>query len=515
MQRDTVIILGIPIDNVTLAEAVERIFAMIEKFRNDAVPREVATVNVDFIVNTLSWQRGGIRHPELLDILRRADMVTADGMPVVWMSRLLGCPLKERVTGADMVPALAAAAAERGASLFFLGGNGDVGQRAADQLVRNNPGLRIAGVSSPFVYTEGEHLADFEEEDAAIIAEINAAHPDILLIAFGNPKQELWFARNAPRLKVPVSIGIGGTFEFIVGTVSRAPLWVQNAGLEWIYRILMEPRRLWKRYAVGMVKFALHAWPAIRIYQAARGRKAVTSVPVARGSNTAVQRIEEDVCIITLPVRFDALAVKELTPRIEEAYQTYRHLVLNFEQVQMVDSSGLGFLVRLWRRDLEKKGKLNLIAVNDLVKEFFRFNRVADMFHERLFGDQKMAMARIRTERLTDNAPYTLTSLSNGTVVVGLRGRVDAVAMKNFPFDELLPQLEGHDSILDLSCLEFADSSGLVAFHRIQRHVAKHGGESILCAPNEAVLQLLHLTRLDRLFTITNDQLILTDRRES
>ena len=512
MQRDTVIILGIPIDNLTLAEAVERIFAMIEEFRNDGVPREVATVNVDFIVNTLSWQRGGIRHPELLDILRRADMVTADGMPVVWMSRLLGCPLKERVTGADMVPALATAAAERGASLFFLGGNGDVAQRAADLLVRRNPGLKIAGVSSPFVYTEGQHLTDFEEEDAAIIAEINAARPDILLIAFGNPKQELWFARNAPRLNVPVSIGIGGTFEFIVGTVSRAPLWVQQAGLEWIYRILMEPRRLWKRYAVGLVKFALHAWPAIRIYQSARGQKTATAGPVAR-DNSATERIEADASIITLPARFDALAVKGLRASIEKACVTCQHLILNFEQVQMVDSSGLGFLVHLWRQDLDT-GKLNLVAVNDQVKDFFRFNRVADMFQERLFGDQKMALARIRKGRLTGTAPYSLSTLRNGTVIIGLRGRLDAVAMKNFPFAELLPQLEGHNCILDLSVLEFADSSGLVAFHRIQRHVSKHGGETILCAPNEAVLQLLHLTRLDRLFSITDDQLILTDRRD-
>ncbi|MEI7817344.1 MAG: WecB/TagA/CpsF family glycosyltransferase, partial [Desulfuromonadales bacterium] len=430
--------------------------------------------------------------------------------------RLTSAARFSRTTGAARsVPVRAAAeAALRGASLFFLGGNGDVGQRAADLLVRNNPGLKIAGVSAPFVYTEGEHLTDFEVEDAAIIAEINAARPDILLIAFGNPKQELWFARNAPRLKVPVSIGIGGTFEFIVGTVSRAPLWVQKAGLEWIYRILMEPRRLWKRYAVGMIKFALHAWPAIRIYRSARWQKTVTPVPVPLDSNKAIQRIEENVCIVLLPARLDALAVKELAPCIEETYRTCRHLILNFEQVQMIDSSGLGFLVRLWRRDLDEKGKLSLVEVSDLIKEFFRFNRVADIFHERLFGDQKMAMARIRAERLTDKKLYTLTSLRNGTVIVALRGRLDALAMKNFPFDELLPKLEVHNCILDLTCLEFADSSGLVAFHRIQRHVAKHGNKSILCAPNEPVLQLLHLTRLDRLFTITDDQLILTDRRD-
>ena len=514
MQRDTVIILGIPIDNLTLSEAVEQIFRMVTEFTSDGVPREVATVNVDFIVNTLSWQRGGIKHPELLDILRRADMVTADGMPVVWMSQMLGCPLKERVTGADMVPAFATEAARRGASLFFLGGRGDVGQRAADLLVKRNPGLKVAGVSSPFVHTEGEHLADFEQEDTAIVDEINAARPDILLIAFGNPKQELWFARNAPRLKVPVSIGIGGTFEFIVGTVSRAPLWVQKAGLEWIYRILMEPRRLWKRYAVGLLKFSLHAWPAIRSYRAARGKIPLKRVSPEPATGVFSQRIEEDVCIIKLPVRFDALAVKEMAPDLEEAYQTYRHLLLNFEQVMMVDSSGLGFLVRLWRQDLNGQGKLNLVAVNEQVKEFFRFNRVADMFHERLFGDKKQAMSRIRSGRLSDNVPYKLTTLRNGSVIVALWGRLDALAMKSFPLGELLPLLEGHNCILDLSCLEFCDSSGLVAFHRIQRHVARHGRETVLCAPNEAVLQLLHLTRLERLFTITDNQLILTDRRD-
>lgn len=511
MQRDTIIILGIPIDNLTLAEAVEQIFVMIEEFKVDALPREVATVNVDFIVNTLSWEQGGISHPELLDILRRADMVTADGMPVVWMSQLLGCPLKERVTGADMVPALAAEAAKRGASLFFLGGRGDVGQRAADLLVTRNPGLKIVGVSSPFVHTEGEHLADFEREDAAIIDEINAARPDILLISFGNPKQELWFARNAPRLKVPVSIGIGGTFEFIVGTVSRAPLWVQKAGLEWIYRILVEPRRLWKRYAVGLVKFLLHALPAIRIYRAARAGNTAPPVRNTPGSEVS-QRIEENVCIIRLPERFDALAVKEFSSGISEGHQTYRHLILNFEQVKMVDSSGLGFLVGLWRRDRERNGKLNLIAVNDLVREFFRFNRVLDIFRERLFSGQEEAMASIRRSRLADSSPYRISTLRNGTIIVAIQGRLDALAMKNFPFDELLPQLEGGDCILDLSCLDFADSSGLVAFYRIQRHVAKHGRKCTLCAPNEAVLQLLRLTRLDRLFSITNDQLILTDR---
>lgn len=512
MQRDTVIILGIPIDNLTLDQAVERIMGMVEGYRRDGVPRLVATVNVDFIVNTLTWEQGGIRHPELLDILRRADMVTADGMPVVWMSMLLGCPLAERVTGADMVPALATAANRRNISLFLLGGRTGIGQRAADILVRNNPGLKIAGVSSPFVYTEGEKLADFETADAAIVEEINAAQPDILLIAFGNPKQELWFARNAPRLKVPVSIGIGGTFEFIVGTVSRAPNWVQQAGLEWIYRIMMEPRRLWKRYAVGLAKFGLHAWPAISAYRKGRARYAVHASNL--GNAGPVMRMEEDVCIIAMPNRLDALAAKKLEPVIDESGKQYRHLIFSFEQVELVDSSGLGFLVGLWRRNLEQGRPLNLVAVSPTIFEFFRFNRVADLFRERLFSDQKQAIQRIRQDNPGARLPAAVSYLQNGTAILALRGRLDAAAMKKFPFDDVLAQLDGRDCIMDLTGLDFADSSGLVAFHRIQRHVIGDGHTCTLCAPNDAILQLLRLTRFDRLFRITDNQLILIDRRD-
>ena len=156
MSHDTIIILGIPIDNLTMDETLASIFNMIEDYGVDGRPRQVATVNVDFVVNTLTWRLKNIRHPELLDILRRADLVTADGMPIVWASKLLGVPLKERVTGADLVPRLAEEAAKREKSLFLLGGRGDVGQKAADILKNRYPGLKIVDVYSPFVHVEGE-----------------------------------------------------------------------------------------------------------------------------------------------------------------------------------------------------------------------------------------------------------------------------------------------------------------------------------------------------------------------
>ena len=267
MRHETIIILGIPVDNLTMDETLGSIFNMIEDYAVDGRPRQVATVNVDFVVNTLTWRLKNIRHPELLDILRRADMVTADGMPIVWASKLLQIPLKERVTGADLVPRLAEEAAKRQKPLYFLGGRGDVGQKAAEVLKGPYPELKVAGVYSPFVHVEGEAIAEAEDGDETIVERINRSGADILLIGFGNPKQEVWFDRNRDKLTIPVSIGIGGTYEFIVGSVARAPEWMQRLGMEWLFRITQDPKRLIKRYFVGLFKFGIMIWPAIVYYR--------------------------------------------------------------------------------------------------------------------------------------------------------------------------------------------------------------------------------------------------------
>jgi exopolysaccharide biosynthesis WecB/TagA/CpsF family protein len=191
MAHETIVILGIPIDNLDLAETVEQTLSLVEAYGRDGRARQVATVNVDFVVNTLTWRLSRPRHPELLDILRKADLVTPDGMPMVWTSRLLGTPLKERVTGADLVPRLAQAAAEHGKSIYFLGGKADVGQRAARKLKNQIPNLKIAGIDSPFVRIEGETLDTALDEDRAVVNRINRSGADILLIGFGNPKQEV------------------------------------------------------------------------------------------------------------------------------------------------------------------------------------------------------------------------------------------------------------------------------------------------------------------------------------
>lgn len=235
---------GIPVARVTQSEAVEWIVARAKAPRRGRAAF-VATLNVDFVTNAVrGWPFGG--NDELWGFLKGADFVTADGMPIVLLSRLLRRRLPERVTGSDMVPVLCRRFAEEGLSVYVLGGDREAVETAFAKMAI--PGLRVAGIDTSIVR--------LDQEQPEIVERINAARPDLLFVALGNPKEEVWMGRNAAKLEASAMIGIGGSFNFIAGRVRRAPRWMQRAGLEWIYRISQEPGRLWRRYAYGLVKFS-------------------------------------------------------------------------------------------------------------------------------------------------------------------------------------------------------------------------------------------------------------------
>lgn len=242
MHNDSINIFAIPVAKLTSRQALDAIVEM-AKSHNRERARMVATLNVDFVSNAVEcWPFKG--NGELWGYLKNAELVTADGMPIVLLSRLIGNPLPERVTGADLVPAIFSRFAEEGLSLYVLGAS----QPSLDKAIAKLPKAKVAGLDTSFV--------SLEQNQPEIIARINAAKPDLLFVALGNPKQELWMGRNASKLKVPVMIGVGGTFNFISGNVKRAPRWMQKCGLEWCYRIIQEPGRLWRRYLYGLFKYA-------------------------------------------------------------------------------------------------------------------------------------------------------------------------------------------------------------------------------------------------------------------
>ena len=179
---------------------------------------------------------------EFRRVLNATALNVPDGVGLMWASRHLKQPLRERVTGQEMVEHMAALAAERGTSVYFLGAREGIAERAAEKLKKRFGRLEIAGcyAGSPA-----------PEEEDEIVARVNAAKARILFVAYGPPKQELWISRNAPRLQgVAVAMGVGGTFDTLAGIVPRAPAWMQRAGFEWTYRLLREPRRLKRQMAI-------------------------------------------------------------------------------------------------------------------------------------------------------------------------------------------------------------------------------------------------------------------------
>ncbi len=183
--------------------------------------------------------------------LQSASLCLPDGMSVVWAARLLGTPMPERVPGGEFMECMAALCAEHGLSLYLLGGLPGAAEGAARTLVARYPGLQIAGTDCPAV--------NFEQDEAlnrAVLARIAAVKPDLLCVALGAPKQEIWMWDEVPSLPIGAALSVGAAFDTLAGLRKRAPAWTHNIGAEWLYRLVMEPRRLWKRYLIGNLEFA-------------------------------------------------------------------------------------------------------------------------------------------------------------------------------------------------------------------------------------------------------------------
>jgi N-acetylglucosaminyldiphosphoundecaprenol N-acetyl-beta-D-mannosaminyltransferase len=383
-------VLGLPLDSLTVAEAVEAVEGLIVSGQT----HQVATANLDFWLNSVA-------DPHLHRILAGCGLVLPDGMPLVWASKLLGCPLAERVTGVDLVPRLAELSARKGYRIFLLGGREGVAERAAKLLESTYPGACIAGVYAP----EEKLLAMMDHGE--ILNRIHAAKPDILLVAFGNPKQEKWIWMHRKRLGVPVAMGVGGSFEILVGDMRRAPRWVQRYGLEWLMRALQEPWRLIPRYVrdfVGLGRRLPMALVAAWTQRPYFGRSTVTSVDTAEAMHVYVQGK------LTL----------EATPALEQAVRLSLvkglAVVLHLQAVRQMNAAGVGYLLEARRRLLEAGLSLSLAGLSLKMRFLLRAWCVQTLFDEWQPAGAPGALAALESERLQELETVSVIGLSGAAV---------------------------------------------------------------------------------------------------
>ena len=234
MQRIT--LMGCHIDNLSMEDTLVKV----EEFIQSGQPHQHVVVNVDKLVKAS-------RDESLRRIINDCALINADGMPVVWASRLLGTPLKERVAGVDLFEALMRRAVDKGWRVFLLGAREDVVRAVRDTYLRKYPPLLIAGWRNG--YWNGE------QEEAEVVEQIRASRADLLFVAISSPKKEIFLGRHQAAMQIPFAMGVGGTFDVAIGRVRRAPRWMQKSGLEWLFRFMQEPRRLFRRYFIDDMAF--------------------------------------------------------------------------------------------------------------------------------------------------------------------------------------------------------------------------------------------------------------------
>ncbi len=479
--RKLVIVSGLPIDDLNMDEALDRLDAFVAIGRETGKTHQVATVNADFVVKAM-------HDPELRYLLQDADMATADGMPLVWGAKLLGVELEGRVAGSDMIPALAQRAAEKGHSIYFFGSAPGVAASAAQILKEANPDLKIAGIMSP-------PYSSVLEVDPAVLQEIKTADPDILLVALGNPKQEKWIGMYGRELGVPVMIGIGATLDFIAGHMKRAPVWMQNSGLEWVYRLAQEPGRMWRRYGVDMVGFSSffgRQWWAMR-----QGQSVAPLWPTV----TDVVMVGET-AVLNVNGRLDMSNHATFNAHAQEAFAETAKLIINLEKADFLDSSAIGTLVALAKQAHDAGGELKLAAISPPVMHTLSLLRLDRFF---VICEDVNSGLGIATEGDVSLSTVDDTYVDSDWQVLKMPRRLDAetVPTVRAACQQLIA--ENPHVVLDFTETVFLASAGLAMLSNLDRLAVESGGELRVAGYSDDVYRVMQMVRFDKVLLLYGD----------
>lgn len=456
-RRDTppiLVLFGIPIHNVSTEEALDWIEARARSGRG----AQMVTSNLDFIMQ--AW-----RDPEMQRIHLDADLVVADGWPPVFFSRLFGPKLKGRVAGSDLVVRLGAFARDRGLSLYALGGREGVAAEALRILGERSPGLRAAGCSSPPV----AGLLDMDH--AGTSAAVAKADPDILLVAFGAPKQDKWIHMNLPRLGGPVAMGIGASLDFIAGVQTRAPGWVQTLAMEWFWRLCSQPRRLFRRYSANLIFLTLMLvrLAFARMRPAGRASGSPAPDPAVLGARGAV--------VARVPPMATAEETEAFCSPLESELRG-RTLVLDLSGCAWLSSLELGAIVRLSRAARTAGRRLLLSGVRSRPLRLLRLLRL-----DRWLEIPKTAQdwdRRLEEYAAPESARRTRWNRTEGVLEILLAEEFEGEEAARALSDWSGQNRNGLQSIvIDGGRLRYIDSYGLLFLKTLHRGPSEEKGLSV------------------------------------
>ena len=475
-EPQTLVLLGTPFHDITMSETLDWIARLIDK----RLPSYIVTANLDFAAKAS-------KDPELQRIIVEAELVLCDGMPLLWISQLTSHPLRERVAGSDLIPKLAARSAQEGWRIFLLGGDPPSLAAAGKNLQQKYPGLILAGSYSP------PHAPLHQLDNAEITARIKTAAPDILLVAFGCPKQEKWIYQHYRDLGVPCCIGVGATIVFLAGKVHRAPAWIARLGLEWVFRLLQEPGRLAGRYYKDILFLFSQLW---------REKKVVMRTAIASTAGSALHAIHErDVEILHWSGPLIVGTIDRLT---SPSYNS--PFIIDISGVTLLDSRGLGHLLRVLR-NAWKKGRIGCYASPSAkvrsILEMTRLNRVIPT------ADTMKSALKLLNREQFGHTPPPAVDLEKKSLLLVMPEQVTSETVLEFQ-DELFREWHLHSSIiilqLDFGGTHLLDNTGLGFIVRCRQLVSERPGAQLkLLLVRENIREAIRTTRMEDMLGLTSE----------
>jgi N-acetylglucosaminyldiphosphoundecaprenol N-acetyl-beta-D-mannosaminyltransferase len=356
LTREVYGVLGIPIDVIDMPTVVRRV----ETAATSSAPFLVSTANLNFLVTSRS-------DAEFRESLLRSDLCTADGMPIVWIARLLGVPIKDRIAGADIFEALKfVQGPARRLRVFLFGGVAGAADAACKKLNAEPNGITCVGSYDPGFCSVDEMSTD------AIFDAINSSHANFLAAALGAKKGQAWLLQNHDRLRIPVRVHLGATINFQAGTLKRAPAHIRKWGLEWLWRIKEEPQ-LWRRYwNDGIVLLQLILTQVLPLVILARWHRMREGL---KGQSLLIKRAEDHKTVILSLI--GVVTVQNLGNAVscfQDAAAAAKHIVINFADTRLIDARFLGLLLMLGKQLKKQELNLRFTGVSPRIARIFRLN---------------------------------------------------------------------------------------------------------------------------------------------
>lgn len=484
MNWRTVVLLGVPFHPVTMDEVLDEIDELVEQ----RSPTYLTTANLDFTLQAS-------QDVELQRLLVESHLVLCDGMPLIWASKFLKAPLPERVAGSDLFPRLAARAAEKGHRVFFFGADEDSLDKSEEILKERHPNLKVCGKLAP----PRGNLGDLSKPE--ILMQIESAKPDILLVALGCPKQEKWISMNYRELGIPCSVGIGASFEMLAGKFQRAPVWMQKTGLEWVVRLLQEPKRLVSRYLFDLIFFVRQLHRERTLYNQSHPEREQAEEKVDRQLSTGGSL---DVISWSGSIDAQAVASGHVAPI---NFSDSSAVLVDMKKVTFMDSSGLGLLLKAFKQSRTNGSRLCLVHCPEEVMSLLKAMKLDRVLpHAKNMQEGAKMVGRVLSLQDRYDEQFVV---ERDTLSIELHGEITASNCRKWIscLRRVMGNTRGIKNI-EVHCgeLEFIDSSGLGFLLQIRKLAEKYDAHFSFSEMKDNVLNVIRISRMEEVLLESSHQ---------